>query len=103
MTSVVFKLNRVRERLFQIGNLQWKLFHIALCFSPLNPDCFMTVGLLIGTVGIAPGFSIAKSNGPGVFLLCPDLRDVCFTHLVNNNRKNAVLFAQCFHEKALCN
>ena len=54
MTSVVFKLNRVRERTFQIGSLQWKLFHIAMCFLPLNA-CFIIVGLLISMVKMTPG------------------------------------------------
>lgn len=54
MTSVVFKLNRVRGRSFQIGNLQWKLLHIAMCFLPLNA-CFIIVGLFVRMVRMTPG------------------------------------------------
>lgn len=70
MTSVVFKLNRVRERLFQIGNLRWKLVRIAASSLPLNAQLFYYWGVASMHSLKDPGAWVSKSNDPGVFWLC---------------------------------
>lgn len=70
------------------------------------PDCFIIVGQLICMVGMASGSGFLTQMALGVFAPSRLTRlngDLCFTHLINNNRKNSMLLAECFHERALCN